>query len=95
MMKTKKHTPKGSNKVSSNKLAPLKAIHEKKCTTPTDAEANKSDEDQSSSKSEKDEEDVEKGDEDNEEDSISEQPSVCELIQAHIEGHSTASSKQG
>jgi hypothetical protein len=63
MIKTKKHTPKGSSKVSSNKLGRLKA-NQKKGTTPTDAEANKSDEDQSLNESEKDEEEVDKGDED-------------------------------
>jgi hypothetical protein len=46
MMKTNRLTPKGSKKVSSNKLARLKA-NQKKDTTPTDAEANESDEDQS------------------------------------------------
>jgi hypothetical protein len=75
MMKTKKLTPKGSNKVSSNKLVRLKAI-QKKGTTPTDAKANESDEYQSSNEdSEKDEEDAEKADEDQEEDAISDEDS--------------------
>jgi hypothetical protein len=72
MMKTKKCTPKGSNKVYSNKLASLKAI-QKKGTTTTYAEANKSDEDQSSNEYEKEEEDLEKGDEDEEGDTISDE----------------------
>jgi hypothetical protein len=73
MMKTKKHTPKGSKKNIFQQASALEIHPLKKSTTPTDAEANKRDEDQSSSKSEKDEEDVEKDDEEKEEDAISEE----------------------